>query len=142
MIKGLDDNDVEKQLLPFVNMIQEVKDYQQKISKNYTSILILTDKKQYLGEKDKSQRCCIYCGKRGEKNFTEKAHAIPEALGNEIIQNEECDECNDYFANNIEEYFTNFLSFSRVIYGIDGKNGKPSLWNIMTQNSSKISRLF
>ena len=44
-----------------------------------------------MGEKDKSKRCCIYCGNKGEKNFIEKAHAIPEALGNEVIQNEECD---------------------------------------------------
>lgn len=80
-----------------------------------------------MGEKDKSKRCCIYCGNKGEKNFIEKAHAIPEALGNEVIQNEECDECNSYFAKNIEEDFTNFLSFPRVIYGIDGKNGKPTM---------------
>lgn len=125
--QSMDDKVVEERLLPFVDVMHEVENYLDEISKDYNSFWILTDTKKYLGEKDKSKRCCIYCGNKGEKNFIERAHAIPEVLGNEVIQNEECDECNSYFAKNIEEDFTNFLSFPRVIYGIDGKSGKPTM---------------
>jgi len=81
-----------------------------------------------LGERVKSKRKCIYCGQTEAMGatFHQKAHAISEALGNKhVIQNEECDACNNYFGKNIEPCFANNLSAFRVIYGVSGSNGVP-----------------
>ena len=108
----------------------------------YTITIIVPGKKVIVGERDKSRRKCIYCGgTQVEENasFKEKAHAIPEALGNKnFIQNEECDICNEYFAENAEEDFSNMLVFNRLKYGLKGKNGYP----IFQFGSKKYARFF
>jgi hypothetical protein len=95
----------------------------------YTFNPVLPERKLIIGECDKSKRKCIYCGKiqgDGKTFYKEKAHAIPEALGNKkFIQNEECDACNGYFAKNAEEDLSNMLMFNRLKYGLKGKNGYP-----------------
>lgn len=74
--------------------------------------------KKYFGETNKKKRKCIYCGGCMEDNtaeFKENAHAIPEALGNKTyFQCEECDNCNDFFAKNVEEDMCNWLSMVRL----------------------------
>ena len=86
------------------------------------------EKRVCYGESIKSKRKCIYCGNTAENgaSFKEIAHAIPESIGNKkFIQNEECDECNSYFADNVEEHMSNMLMWERLIYGLKGKNGYP-----------------
>lgn len=83
-----------------------------------------------IGESDKKKRKCIYCEgnmEHGDASYREKAHAIPEAVGNtKFFQNEECDSCNDFFAQNAEEDLSNMLMFNRLQYGIKGKEGYPT----------------
>ena len=69
----------------------------------YELFLFVPTQKIVVGESDKNKRRCIYCGgflgDNKRTTFKEKAHAIPEALGNKkFIQNEECDSCNSFFA--------------------------------------------
>ncbi|QUO20763.1 hypothetical protein KFE18_08960 [Clostridiaceae bacterium Marseille-Q4143] len=109
----------------------------------YTIKLVLPIKKVIVGESNKSKRHCIYCGGfqgNGKgTSFKEKAHAISEALGNKkFIQNEECDKCNSFFAENVEEDLSNMLMFERLQYGIKGKNGYP----IFQVGSRKYARYF
>ena len=96
----------------------------------YELFLFVPTQKIVVGESDKNKRRCIYCGgflgDNKRTTFKEKAHAIPEALGNKkFIQNEECDSCNSFFAQNTEEDLSNMLMFNRLKYGIRGKNGYP-----------------
>ncbi|MDE5789688.1 MAG: hypothetical protein K2H96_00465 [Muribaculaceae bacterium] len=75
----------------------------------------------YIGEK----KCvCRFCGKRiPETRFRKKAHALSESIGNKyIINNEECDNCNEYFSK-IEEDFYRRHAAILSIYNIKGKNG-------------------
>lgn len=120
------------------DMAKEIRD-----SLPYELSLFFPTKKVSVGESDKAERHCIYCGgfqgdSRGT-TFKEKAHAIPEALGNKkFIQNEECDSCNSFFAENAEEDLSNMLMFNRLTYGIRGKNGYP----IFQIGKSKYARYF
>ncbi len=79
----------------------------------------------YIGIKDRNKRTCRFCGESQPKvTFREIAHAIPEALGNKtIINNEECDSCNHKFGNSLDNELINYLSFYRSLFGIKGKNG-------------------
>ncbi|MCR5111386.1 MAG: HNH endonuclease [Ruminococcus sp.] len=107
---------------------QERKDKEFIESLPYSIIYRCPIKKVCYGESIKSKRKCIYCGNTTESSasFKEIAHAIPESIGNKkFIQNEECDECNDYFAVNVEEHLSNMLMWERLVYGLKGKNGFP-----------------
>ncbi len=60
-------------------------------------------------------------------------------MGNKkFIQNEECGICNEYFAENAEEDFSNMLVFNRLKYGLKDKNGYP----IFQFGSKKYARFF
>ena len=82
-----------------------------------------------IGEKDKAQRVCRFCGKDAKSTtFREKAHAISEALGNkQWICCEECDPCNKLFSETIEIDIVNYLLPYLVTFGITGKKGKRSI---------------
>lgn len=70
---------------------------------------------------------CRFCG-RDESNtsFTKIAHVFPECIGNMVLaSNYECDECNQFFGNTIENEFANYFSLYHSIMQISGKNGKP-----------------
>lgn len=93
-----------------------------------------------IGEPKKSKRICRFCGKsQPQTQFTKKAHAISEALGNtKIILNEECDECNEFFGKSIEKDFILYHSFDRVWFHIGTKNtNNPP---IIKSKSFKIER--
>ena len=81
--------------------------------------------RQYIGEADKSNRICRFCGQQVPVvSFKNKAHAISESLGNKsIICREECDICNERFSRTIEPDIANMLSSILTIYSIHGKNG-------------------
>lgn len=59
-------------------------------------------------------------------SFKKKAHAVSEALGyKHIINNEECDECNQRFGRTIESRFISFIDTFRSAFGVVGKRGCP-----------------
>lgn len=83
------------------------------------------DKKTYIGNKE--SRTCRYCGATDKKKFKMEAHAFPELMGNHyLIDYEECDECNNKFAVNIENHFGKWTAPWRTMERIDGKNGIPA----------------
>lgn len=80
--------------------------------------------KKYLGLADKNLRQCRFCGltKASGATFKKEAHAISEGLGNSnLINNEECDKCNETFGNTIEREFIEFFNFFRIFYNVKGK---------------------
>jgi hypothetical protein len=85
------------------------------------------NKKLYVGNGLKSDRICRFCSRtkiEGAK-FNKIAHAISEALGNKnIILNDECDECNEYFGSKIECQLIEYLNLYRPLYDIKGKSNK------------------
>lgn len=70
---------------------------------------------------------CRFCGKdERETKFTKIAHAFPECIGNSVLAtNYECDECNQYFGNTIENQYAKFFSLYHSIMQIKGKGGTP-----------------
>lgn len=73
-------------------------------------------------------KVCRFCGRNEvETTFDTVAHAIPECLGNkQIICLDECDNCNQDFANNIEDHLAAITLPYRVINMIEGKKKIPS----------------
>lgn len=72
-------------------------------------------------------RKCRFCGKdEGEVTFKKIAHVFPESIGNNALaSNYECDICNQYFGNTIENEYANFFNLYHSIMQIDGKGGIP-----------------
>jgi hypothetical protein len=88
------------------------------------------DRRTIIGNIKKSSRCCRFCRKTEIEGATFKkvAHAIPEGLGNKnIILGDECDDCNEYFGNEIEPALIEYLDIYRVFLGVKGKSGTPKL---------------
>lgn len=83
-------------------------------------------KKQYIG--DKNNKICRFCNKTTDKTtFSLEAHAIPEFIGNHsLLTYEECDECNTYFSERLEDSFAKFLLPIRTTSQIRGKKGVPA----------------
>lgn len=98
-------------------------------SNNYDSILnenrLGVGSKVYIGEKGGN---CRFCGKNTpETEFKTIAHAVPEFLGNKrFILRNECDQCNDFFSNNLEVHLDKFTRVYRLIAKIKGKSKIPS----------------
>lgn len=84
-----------------------------------------TKRRHYIGEANKSNRICRFCGNQIPiVSFDHTSHAISESLGNKsIICREECDKCNEQFSRTIEPDLANMLSPLLTIYSIHGKNG-------------------
>lgn len=76
--------------------------------------------------KQKSQRTCRFCGKTYPSvKFSNKAHLIPELLGNKnLLSDFECDICNSRFGK-FENDLANFLGPIRTAAAIQGKKGVP-----------------
>lgn len=108
--------------------------------------IICNEEKKFFGEKDKKKRICRFC-KRSypEVKFSHKAHAISEALGNSsVFCNEGCDECNEYFGNNIEPSLISFFEFSRLLFNSSSKKSTKNIKNkaikcISTHSGIEIS---
>lgn len=84
-----------------------------------------TKRRHYIGELNKSNRICRFCGNQTPAvSFNHTSHAISESLGNKsIICREECDNCNERFSRTIEPDIANMLSPLLTIYSIHGKKG-------------------
>lgn len=98
--------------------------------KDYIIQFTVHDTKVYIGEKVKQERVCRFCGlgMKDGKTFKKTAHAIPEALGNKnIINNEECDDCNETLGRLIEQDLVNYLNLYRSFYNIKGKEKTPTI---------------
>lgn len=69
---------------------------------------------------------CWFCGKdESETKFTEIAHVFPECIGNSVLASYfECDECNQFFGNTLENEYAKFFNFYHSIMQIKGKKGK------------------
>lgn len=76
---------------------------------------------------DSINKKCRFCGKtKKETRFKKIAHAFPDSIGNSVlISNIECDNCNQFFGNSIENEYANFFSLYHSIMQIDGKSGVP-----------------
>ncbi len=84
---------------------------------------------EIIGETDKSKRICRFCNNSGRNIFSNKSHAIPEALGNKLLVcAEECDNCNKDLKG-VEENFVHLMDFRRAMYRISGKDrsGSPKI---------------
>lgn len=70
---------------------------------------------------------CRFCGKdENEVRFIKTAHVFPESIGNSCLaSNYECDECNQYFGDTIENEYGNFFSLYHSIMQIRGRRGVP-----------------
>ncbi|MBM9578890.1 hypothetical protein JWG45_17225 [Leptospira sp. 201903070] len=79
---------------------------------------------------------CRYCNLEIPKTtFKKIAHPIPEFLGNRLYHSKsECDRCNEYFDQNLENHFANYLGIERTLTGTKGKNGIPTFH----QNDKKL----
>lgn len=80
---------------------------------------------QVIGNSQNKQ--CRFCGKgEDEVSFKKIAHVFPESIGNNALaSNYECDLCNQYFGNSIENEYANFFSLYHSIMQIYGKSGIP-----------------
>lgn len=74
----------------------------------------------------KKQRTCRFCGKSYPTvKFSNKAHKIPELIGNKYhFSDFECDNCNRKFGI-YENDFANFLGMFRTLAELEGKRGVP-----------------
>lgn len=72
-------------------------------------------------------KICRFCHKNGsEVSFKKVAHVFPESIGNNVLSsNYECDTCNQYFGNTIENEYGNFFSLYHSVMQIKGKKGIP-----------------
>ncbi|NMG46428.1 hypothetical protein GPA22_22195 [Aromatoleum toluvorans] len=77
---------------------------------------------------DGEVRLCRFCQK-DEKGttFGNESHAIPECLGNhQLILLDECDNCNTFFSEKLEDHLDKFTKPYRIAGQIVGKKGIPN----------------
>ncbi|MFC2993112.1 HNH endonuclease [Halomonas tibetensis] len=77
---------------------------------------------------DGEERLCRFCRKdKSETSFSNESHAIPECLGNhQLILLDECDSCNKFFSEKLEDHLDKFTKPFRVAGQISGKKGIPN----------------
>lgn len=95
-----------------------------------------SENKVFIGEK--KNKICRFCGKNeNATTFNNISHAIPESLGNKIfILLEECDVCNQKFADGIEDSLDKYIKPYRTLSHIKGKRKIPTI-----KSRDKKSRL-
>ncbi|WP_017732243.1 HNH endonuclease [Nafulsella turpanensis] len=114
---------------------------------NYT-LSIFGSSRLKIGEFKRTKRRCRFCNNsRSNTTFENKAHAIPEGLGNKkLILFEECDDCNKEFSKSIEPHIIEYLSFFRTWFDVMGKGGvKPfsgKNFNMGSHEENKILEIF
>lgn len=80
---------------------------------------------------------CIFCLRTiDETSFSQKAHVIPEFLGNRyLLHYEECDECNAYFSSSIEDALDKYTTIYRVFNRTKNKKNKLISYHSINQKS-------
>lgn len=81
--------------------------------------------KIYVGS---SQKVCRFCGKsEPDVTFRTVAHAVPEFLGNkQLVLRNECDVCNTFVSNNLENHLDKYTKPFRLAAQIKGKKKVPN----------------
>ena len=116
---------LRENLQGFIDNEELVEKIKTSIELNY-EIKIFDERSIPIGESDKKKRKCIYCDRTGVDKFTQKAHAISESLGNKsLVQNEECDICNNFFGSQVESELAKYLQLFRCMFKVSGKSGFP-----------------
>lgn len=71
---------------------------------------------------------CRFCSQgEPEVSFRKESHAIPQSIGNpNLLLNDECDSCNEYFGAHLENDLGRFTKAYRVTGGVAGKGGMPT----------------
>lgn len=98
----------------------------------------------------KQKNKCRFCGKRdGETTFSNVSHAIPQFLGNkQLILFEECDECNKFFSENLEDHLDKYTKPFRTLGSIKGDKKIPKYRSrdkdnkIVTEGENKFEMHF
>jgi len=130
----------------FLMSIQKAKKANKKYLKNlegYKGIFALTDFIHltdfgYVHPLDTNKKLtCIFCLKSvDDTSFSQKAHVIPEFLGNKyLLHYEECDECNSYFSSSIEDALDKFTTIYRVFNRTKNKKNKLINYRSINQKS-------
>jgi hypothetical protein len=97
--------------------------------KNFERVVIyqfVTKDRTYLGTKEGVS--CRFCGKDATATtFKKVAHAVPQLLGNRsIVAYNECDQCNKYFSEDLEDHLGKMLGGVRTLLRIRGSSGIPA----------------
>jgi hypothetical protein len=131
----------------FENYHKQTLERFQKLLNSYT-ISVLGTSRLNIGEFERTKRRCRFCNHSHPKTtFVNKAHAIPEALGNKkLILFEECDNCNKEFGKSIEPHIIEYFSFFRTWFGVFGKGGVKDFegknFNLMSHEEMKNLEIF
>lgn len=82
---------------------------------------------------------CLFCQTHQPKTTVE--HIIPESLGNKdlILENQVCDQCQNYFGREVENYVLNKtpIGFWRAYFGIPNKKGKLPIIDFTKPSNKK-----
>lgn len=92
---------------------------------------------------DGDSRFCRFCQKDStQTNFKNESHAIPECLGNhQLILLDECDACNKFFSEKLEDHLDKFTKPYRIAGQIYGKKGIPNYRSNNKKNRVDFSDL-
>ena len=144
ILPGIDKVDINQYFHTMINLMKEsgqasenIENYKNDFHNIFSTSLKLYDinftkneyNKPYKGkgknENTHNKFICKYCGKEYD-NIESHAHTITESLGGNIIDEEECKECNNRFSKTIEVDLNQYLAPWKTIYGIKGKNKIPN----------------
>ena len=81
---------------------------------------------QYLG--DANNKICRFCGKnKSETSFRSEAHVFPQFVGNKkLLSYYECDSCNKFFSEGIENSFANYFLPFNNFFRVSGSSYVPT----------------
>src|SRR5690606_15011171 len=101
--------------------------YESRYNCVFQSELILDRPIKLQDHLDPNDRSCRYCSKKNpDVAFSKIAHAIPEFIGNKsILSLNECDTCNEFFANQYEDHLSKWMNPLRSASQMRGKSGIP-----------------
>lgn len=84
-----------------------------------------TGRKIYISSSDRKCRFCANTKELAGK-FSNASHAIPQFLGNkQLILLDECDDCNEFFSNTLEDHLDKYTKPYRVFAAIKGAKKIP-----------------
>lgn len=92
---------------------------------------------------DGERRLCRFCQKdEKDTTFNNVSHAIPECLGNhQLILVDECDKCNTFFSEKLEDHLDKFTKPYRIAGQIVGKKGIPNYRTNNKKNRIEFNNL-
>lgn len=107
--------------LDIIERLQYFEEHYDTISSGHYGV----GRKIYIRSNSKKCRFCE--NDKGSKKFSNDSHAIPQFLGNkQLILSDECDECNAFFSNTLEDHLDKYTKPYRVFAAIKGASKVPS----------------